>query len=493
MDFLSPSYRRRHGRLLFVSYIFSALIIGALVMFFTLEVSGFYINRSGELSLNSIVFIDSHPANAEIYIDGKLERSRTDARLVLPAGQHFVEIQLPGYDLWQKQVYLDGGEVTHIKYPFLYPINPRNRVVDRYSPTATASQTPDRRWLMVQPRPAQLVFELIDLDHAELVRRNVSFELPEVDVERDLLGVEVLSWAHDNRHFLAELNFDDDDIEYWVFSTISDRLPLQVLVQDDLAVREMRLVDNRVKEVHILYENNQLFAQSLTDDELPPRLVADDVLEFVSYGDDLVVYVRATLVESLVEVVIKDDQTEYLFLELTAQLPDSQYLLGLSRFEGDWYYVVGPEAGDTELLILKNPLEAIKQDRQPIPLTKVALSGLGSVAFSNNVRFVGATYSGGLYIYDFEDQRSYRYTVAGLASDYDVSWMDGHRLYGVVDNNLSVWEFDSSHQVSLGAVRATEDAFFDKSYDTLYVLHSGHDDDDSADLELSAIDLIIKR
>ena len=490
MEFLSPNYRKRHGRLLFVSYIFSALVIGALVMFFALEVSGFYINRSGEILLNSIVFVDSHPASAEIYINGKLERSRTDARLVLPEGQHFVEIQKPGYDLWQKQVYLEGGAVTHIRYPFLYPTNPLSQLVDSYPQLATASQTPDRRWLMVQPRPNQLAFELLDLDQSDLPRRDLRFELPESELEHDLLVAKVLAWSHDNQHFLVRLNFDDDKIEYWIFSIDDDRPPIQVpqTRADDIPIRDVRLVDNRIREVHILYRDGQLFNQSLTDDQLEAELVAQNVVEFSSHGRELLVYVRSTAIEALAEVIINDDGTEYPLLEL-AHTTTGQYSLALSRFEGDWYYVIGSTT-DSQLEVFQNPLEAIKQDWLPIPLTTASLSGLSSLAFSSNVRFVGATYDGGLYIYDLEAQRSYRYTVAGLPADYSIQWMDGHRLYGVIDDELNIWEFDSYHQVSMGSVRTTADVFFDKSYDSLYLL-SNRDDD--SDLKLTATDLVIKQ
>ena len=493
MEFLSPEFRKHHTRLLFVGYILSGLVVGILVTFFVLEISGVSINRNGELLLNSIVFIDSHPDNGQIFIDGQLERTRAGnrTRLVLQDGQHFVEIQRPGYEIWQKRVYLEGGDVYHLKYPFLYPSELVQTSIDSYEAEAKVTQSPDRRWLMIQPRVDELRFELIDLDHDDLPRRNLNFELELPDSTTEPVAVEVVTWANDNRHFLIRLSFDDQLDQHWLLSTNKNDSPQLVPQRDGVGIDKIDLIDNKVKAVYVLYQDGQLFETDLTKDPNKPlSLVAENILAFASHGDDLLLYVQAQT-DSPAKVIIDEDGQRYPLTELPDSDQQSSYALQLSRFDNDWYYLVGSNT-ETQLLLFENPLTDIKQYLPAQPVTKPSINGLISTAFSTNVRFVAASYDDGLYIYDFEDQRAYRYNIAGLAADYQVSWMDGHRLYGQIDDNLAIWEFDSLNQIELGQVSPDQDIFFDKNYDALYNLWLDELVEDPL-LELIRTDLVISK
>lgn len=439
-------------------------------MFFTLEVSGYYVNRKGEILANTVVFVDTHPDNARIYINGQLERSRTGARLVLPEGQYFVELVLPGYQPWQKSLYLEGNSVSYLKYPFLYPVEPVQNTVSLYETMIySASQSLDRRWLAVQPEPDELVLDIIDLDDDELQSRQLSIDIETASsTNGPLISSEIVRWSTDSRYILMRLEFPDLD-EYWILDTEDESEVIKLPSDLDEKVARHELVDGRVDQVYTLYENGDLYLVDLNDEADEIKLVAGNVLEFSSYGKDLLIYSQLQQSGSPVSVIINSSGVDYVLAEFSVSDSQSAYSLDVARFENDWYYVVGSDT-EPNLRIFKNPLQRLKDGAQVTPTVDVSINSLNNTKFSHNTRFIGAADQDGIYVYDLDSQRSFRYSIDNLSPSYNIRWMDGHRMYGEIGGDLLIWEFDGTHTTNLGHIYDVQAVFFDKSYDNLYLL-----------------------
>src|SRR5579871_947654 len=151
MDFLDPRKRRANRNRLFFGYVLVsiAILLGAVILVYSAY--GYGINtKTGDIVQNGLLFLDSKPSGADIYINGQNHGSKTSARLILPAAKYTVILKRSGYRDWTKTFSLQEHSISRFVYPFLFPLKPSPVPLKSYTaepPLATAS--PDRHWLLV--------------------------------------------------------------------------------------------------------------------------------------------------------------------------------------------------------------------------------------------------------------------------------------------------------------------------------------------------------
>jgi hypothetical protein len=151
MDFLDPIKMRRQSRMLLLGYILIAVAIVTTAMVLLYQSSGFGINGKGEVIQNGLVFTGSTPDGAKIIIDSRDTTFKTNKRLVLIAGNYVLQYQKQGYDTWTRSIEVKGGMVSRMDYAFLFPTNLETASIKDYSTfPGLMSQSPDRRWVLVQ-------------------------------------------------------------------------------------------------------------------------------------------------------------------------------------------------------------------------------------------------------------------------------------------------------------------------------------------------------
>jgi K+-transporting ATPase c subunit len=108
MDYLDPKKQRQHTILLIIGYICIgvAIIIATFVLVY--QANGYVVNGDGTVIQNGLVFFSSQPHPAQIYVDNKLAKVRTNARDTLPAGIYKIRISRTGYQNWQRTIEVDG-------------------------------------------------------------------------------------------------------------------------------------------------------------------------------------------------------------------------------------------------------------------------------------------------------------------------------------------------------------------------------------------------
>src|SRR3990167_7852081 len=152
MDFLDPRKRRAHSIRLMVAYVLVAVAIGLGGYLLVKAAEGYGVDpKTGNVIENSLLFVDSKPGGADIYINNTLQESKTSARLILPAGDYHLTLKKEGYRSWERDISLNERSVARYVYPFLFPLEPQVKNLKTYPKTPPLiSQSPDRRWLLVQ-------------------------------------------------------------------------------------------------------------------------------------------------------------------------------------------------------------------------------------------------------------------------------------------------------------------------------------------------------
>lgn len=125
MDYLDPRKRRAHNIRLIVGYVLVGIVIGLATYIIDAGANGYGLNvKTGQIIQNALLFTDSKPGGAEIWLNGQDRNAKTSARLILPAGNYTLTLKKDGYRDWSRKFVLSEQSVGRYVYPFLFPVKP---------------------------------------------------------------------------------------------------------------------------------------------------------------------------------------------------------------------------------------------------------------------------------------------------------------------------------------------------------------------------------
>lgn len=472
MDFLDPVKKRAHITRLFIGYGLVLIAIGLVTYFlYNMTFYGYGVDRrTGAIIQNGLVYVSAQPAQATIYVNGVIN-THTDARLVLPAGQYTIKLTRPGYTSWQRSFSLDGGSLEQLVYPVLYPQKLVTTDTQLYaSAPAFATQSLDKRWLLVQQPTAFNSFDEFDLNN-QTQPLTTTFTLPAdlMTSSKDPQTLQLVEWASDNRHVLLKHTFGSAS-EF----VLLDRLTPTSSVNLSKLLGANPPAKIELKDRHA----DQYFALDTTTHTLEnftltapvPTPLLTNVLDFKSYSTDTFLYASDNgTAPGKTAIKIHDSTGDYT-LRTVAQ--SATYLLDLTRFEGHW--LVGCSSGNEGLVyIYKDPqtllAESKNQDLSPITFLKI--SNPTVLNFSPAGQFIVAQNGSQFAVYDAQADRRYYYELKDQLQPTQVSsWLDGYHLNVVDGNKALVFDFDGLNQQTLAPTLPNFLPFFDKDHTNMYTL-----------------------
>jgi len=475
MDFLDPKKRRSHNLRLLLGYglIAVALLLASVLLLFI--AFGYGINRStGEVTQNGLLFVDAHPEQATIYLNGQ-NRGGTDGRFVLESGKYTLELQRDKYRTWRRDFMLEGGSIVRLVYPFLFPETLTSRDVLAFaSGPDIVSSSPDRKWILSHLPASPGTFQLTDTSSKQLV--TTSFTVPQTVLgsRTGTQRMKVVEWSTDNRHVLLQYTFDGGS-DYLIIDRQTPEQSVSVSQTFNVPFAAVTLRDKKPDQLYIQQSvGGQLLTASVKDKTTAP--VVGGVQEFWPYKDNTVLYTThdgAATDKALVK--IKEGQTSYTLREVTR---GSKYLLNMAEFDSDTYVVSG-SAADGKVYVYKNPLTTLKKTTAEPPLQTALLrvDNPSQAIFSANTRFIAVQGGGTFAVYDFETKNQYKYdTKLSVPADYKASWMDGHRLMMVSDGKMVVFDYDSTNQQTLVETSSDFVPLFDRDYNQLFTVSPSQTD-----------------
>jgi len=105
-----------------VFYIF-ALVYLILCPLIVARMLGFVINPlTHRLVKTGLVYVSTNPPDATVYIDGRLAHQKTPTAIRdLTPGEHFIRIELSGYNDWERNIPIVGKKATVLANTLLIP------------------------------------------------------------------------------------------------------------------------------------------------------------------------------------------------------------------------------------------------------------------------------------------------------------------------------------------------------------------------------------
>lgn len=468
MDFLDPRKRRQHNIRLIIGYGLTAIAIGLTSIILVYGAYGYGINtKTGAVIQNGLLYVDSKPSGASIYLNNQLQSNATLARLVLPAGNYDLTIKKSGYRDWSRKFTLNEHSIARYTYTFLFPAKLASQSLKAYTaqpPIITASS--DRHWLLVQTPstdPTTVVFDMYDT--SKLDQPPIQLVLPAALLsgsgsQQSLSAVE---WASDNNHLLLKHSYQGGD-EFIIFNRADPAASLNVSRVFGVPASKMTLRNKKVDQLYIYrQDNNSLSLGDVSKSTLQPLI--NDVLAYQSYGSDLLSYVTTQkVVAGQAMARIWENGKTYPLYTFAA---GNKYFLDAAQYQGHWYYVAGSDRAD-RINIYMDPLNGLKDPStaKAIPLIALPDSGVNSLAFSDSDRFIGVEAGQNFGIYDIETQSRYQYTLPAPISG-EMHWMDGSRLIGLSGGSILAMDYDGTNQQLLVPALNGDNVFFDKNYNQL--------------------------
>lgn len=484
MDFLDPKKRRASEIRLIVGYVLVtiALMLGTVVLLYSAYGYGI---KKGKIIQNGFVFVSSHPAGADIKIGDQL-RGKTDSRLTLQADTYQMSISRTGYQTWARPITVEGDSVERFDYPFLFPTDLKTADVQNQTFSAApaiATQSPSRRWLLIEPNGELGKFQLYDLSKPTTADTPTDVNLPSgvltsptTDASQKLT---VIGWSDDNQHVLIE-HFYDKTSEYILLDTTdpSQSVNLNKTLKTDPT--QLTLENKKYNQFFVYSAANQVLSTaSLSSPTLVPMV--QHVLSFNTYGTNVALYTTSQNASAgQVEVRLFQNNHDYFIRDIPKS---STYLLDLTQYSGSWYVAAGSATGG-QVFVYQNPLDSLtavpgNNDSVLVPVAVLKVKGVNYLSFSASAQFIMAENGSSFSVYDVQYQNTYNYTMHAPKSTTPLSldqpqvsatWMDGDRLTYTSGGKLVVFDYDGTNFQTLMAASPAYEPFFDQIYKYVYAL-----------------------
>lgn len=488
MDFLDPRKRKAHKVRLMVGYVLMGIVILLTVRLLVYGVSGYSYNaKNGSIIQNGILFVDSKPGSATIYLNGEDVHSTSAAKLVLPAGGYDLVLKKSGYRDWQRKFSLTENSVSRYNYPLLIPVSPVVKNLKVYSSMPPVMlESPDKKWLLVlTPNSDLTVLSFDEYDTTKLDEPPVALSFPAgllTNLDKPNPSFSVTEWSSDNDHFLLKHSFSGGS-EFLLMSRSDPTKSFNINSLFNINPTEIALKNHKTDQLYIFNQIDQsLFVADIAKKSL--QALMSHVLAFKSYSSDLFSYVTdQNVAPGQVMALIWDKNLSY---PLYTFASGSKYLIDAVQFQGHWYYVAGSDRA-SRVNIFKDPLSGLKDPEinRAVPILSLGSSGNSNLSFSENFRFVAIQAGQKVSVYDIEKDAHYQFNLPTALNGL-THWLDGYRWTAQSQGSVLVMDYDSANSQTFSTTVWNQGAVIDKNSTYLFTLAPING---SSSIALQSIDL----
>ncbi len=449
MDYLDPKKKQARKNRLLLGYGLIAIAIAIATVLLVYVANGWFIDRNtGQVIQNGLVYLDSNPGGAEVYINSELQRTKTDARLVIPEGLYNFDIKKDGYRAWERSIQLEGGSLRQLTYAKLIPeeLETAAALDLRSNPTAV-SQSIDKRWLVTSYVENPLSLTITDLDQATISA--VALEIPASLVADPLAGrVEIVDWSNDNRHFLASYSVGTE-ISYLSIDRENPALSrnLNTLFADKTLEIGMR--DRKFDQFFVYNPTTKIISTASIRDGVSTEPYVSKVIDYKTFGTDWVLYITESGEEGLVDVKFKRGDREMLIKQI--KTADS-YLLQLAKL-GNAPVMGFSSPIENRAVIYNDPEDYINKNpglKMPIATTVLRVVNPIDLRISADSSVILAYGPENFASHEFDADKSYNFE-AGVPVDTmkEIRWIDGQHFLFSSEGKQNMIDFDGSNRYEL--------------------------------------------
>ncbi len=470
MDFLDPRKKSVRRSKLIISYLLMALLIVAAAVVLLGSSFGYGYNRqTGQIVQNGLVFIDSAPAKAKIFLDGKDTNRSTSAhalfpgavRMVLPTGSYEVNLQADGYRPWGTEFNLSSQMILRLDYALLLPLKLTSVVADTYkTPPAFLSQTPDQKWILAAFTDSKGGLNFRQYNASSQSLSPASLSLPATVPGFNGNAWLPLAWSSDSNSMLL-VHSQASKTEYIVFNRDKPAESLNINTASKLTPNKVMMRDGKTDLLYLL-QGGKLY--SFAPGGNSSSLLASGVLDFTPHQSGQILYMASSTSGPLAQ--LKDGAQVYTLAKLKNA---TRYFLAAVNYQDHNYLAVGSDAESVR--IFKDPLPTLKSSPASLKaLAVLKLSATQQLKPSIGSHFLTAQSSNVFAAYDFATQTNFSYRLKQPLANEAV-WLDEYHLGSrTAAGAAMVWDYNGANQQQLGSSLMPQGAYFGPGYKTMFTL-----------------------
>lgn len=345
----------RYRRLIYSTFIFVFIVLTPIIIIYT---SGYRYNfKKGTIEKTGILYLETKPKDALIFIDGKYKNT-TPARFpyLLP-DIYSVEIMKNGYYSWQNELEIKSNLTTFAKNIILFkktlPIN----IIEG-----------EINILAISPNRQKLIYSIIKQNTEELRLLNLRGQsdlLIKLFNKKTYNNLEFISWSPSQNKLMLKEEINDFN-KYLIIDI--DTLKIKELF--DITRLNFNQISWDATSDNYLYSlrNFVLYQIDLLNDITKPIISAN--IEDFKAKDKKIYYVSRTAKESFLNKIILDSPKEEkakkiklpFLSQYTLQISNQDYLVLLDKKNND-FFIINPNAFEhvdiAEDIILQDKAKSI--------------------------------------------------------------------------------------------------------------------------------------
>lgn len=475
--FRRPSKKQKFIQRLIV-YAVMVLAILAIVAGTVLFILGYRLSGDrGQLEQVAIIQFDSTPSGAEIIIDGRSVNARTAAKQSVLVGTHSFIVQRDGYETWSKTLTLGARSLTWLDYIRLVPKELALEKVATYTSVAAEKTAPDGRFMLIQEKASQPVYQWIDL-RSETIKTS-TLTLPasaySSAANDDIKHTFTLdSWDQGGRYILVKHNYGSKS-EWIVMDTQNVSESVNVTRLLGLNVSSLKFASTNGNILYGLADGvvRKLDLSSATIS----RGLVSNVQSFDVFETNIITYVGTDSDDENIKVagIYRDGDAQSHVLRRVSSKA-TPLAIDASRYFSDYYVAI---AEGLKVTILKGTYPA-SSDESAASLGQfaefMAAADVETLGFSNEGDYLVAQSGLTFASYEIEHQRLTNASIAATGTRAQtLRWLDRAYLWAVHDGQLSIREFDGTNVHVINAAELGFDAALSQNGRFLYSIGKSED------------------
>ncbi len=450
MDFEERERQRRRQKIkVVIAELGMIFAIVAIVVVAMLSAMGFFVTSNGTIEQSGLMQLHSFPTGATVDLDGAKLFSKTNLSRTLPPGEHTIKLEKSGYDTWSKTIKMYSGMLIRLRYPRLFLLDRKQERVARLGEKLEFYTTSIDNSYILYAKEDDPIWRLVSVrgDDVRTTEIDMTKVLPGVkesgtkEKSQQFTGrVEQISWSENSDYVVVRVGVEEKT--EWILVNLKDaNRSLNLTHTFGMGFDAIKIIDGSASQLYAL--ENQHLRKINTNDRTISRVLLSGVEDFVNYEANVIyVMVRedADKKDKVVgvyrdgekagTVIAKVEMDVRVKVALTKYF-DEDYMAFVVNDMMTIYYGAVPsyreEAAETDFSGLKILVDQMQLMELPETL-EVSPEGEYLVARSGKDFMVVDLDMGDLYEYE--------------AGTDEVKWLDDSMMMNVVDDKLTVWDFD---------------------------------------------------
>lgn len=468
MDYLDPKKKREHKIRLLVGYGLFSVAIGISTLLLVYMANGYDVDRStGQVIQNGLIYLDTRPGGADIYLNGEKQRGKTDARLVVPAGSYTIDMKRAGYRNWSRTLLLEGGSLRRLSYARLVPEELTTTVAaELRSNPIHASQSIDKQWLVMTYADSPLLLNILDTKQTTPAAQ--VFQIPETVTSSPKNGsLEIIEWADDNKTFIASYTVGAS-VEYLLINRENPALSQNLTTIFGDSELQVQFQDRKQNKFFVYKPSTQSIFTATIDGAVNSVPYLTNVQAFKTFANDWVLYITSSGKEGLVNARFKRGDKDILLKQIKTA---DKYLLQLAKLGSA--PVMGISSPVENKATIYNDPEKYLNDNPgvsiPIATTVLRIENPIDLRISADSSVIMAYGPNSFASHEYDEDRSYTFKIdVPVDPTQEIRWLDGQHFMFSSNGKQMMMDFDGSNMLELVPSIQALGSFFADGLNLMY-------------------------